>query len=197
MSREREFDHALVVERALMVFWRLGYDGSSVSELVSSTGVQRQSLYNAFGDKRGLFVAALQFYRERALEALAPLASPSAGVVEVQAYMRGVLELQRTLRCGACFMVKTAFGHENGDEEIRILIEETSDSVRSAFANAIQRSVSNGELPASTEPHECARFLYSLLHGLSALMRTGGTMNQASNVLVQTFRGLSVLSSRC
>ena len=175
----------------MMVFWRQGYEGCSISELVSATGVQRQSLYLAFGDKRGLFLAALNRYRELAVESLGPLSQPSAGITELEQYMKRVLDMQRAQSCGACFMVKTAFGPDTRDDEIRKVVEETAAAVRSAIASVIKRAVARGELPVGTNPAESAAFLYSVLHGLSALTRTGGSIKHSVAVLTHAFQSLS------
>jgi TetR/AcrR family transcriptional repressor of nem operon len=62
MAGTKQFDHGTVVDRAMMLFWRKGYGGTSIQDLEKATRLRRGSLYNAFGDKRGLFVAALKRY---------------------------------------------------------------------------------------------------------------------------------------
>jgi TetR/AcrR family transcriptional repressor of nem operon len=62
MARTREFDTEAAVERAMRVFWCKGYEATSISDLVEATGVQRGSLYAAFGSKQGLYHAALDRY---------------------------------------------------------------------------------------------------------------------------------------
>ena len=64
MGRARGFDEGAVLEQALACFWRHGYEACGVRELTDATGLKPQSLYNAFGSKRGLFLAALRRYRE-------------------------------------------------------------------------------------------------------------------------------------
>ena len=62
MAGTKQFDHGTVVDRAMMLFWRKGYGGTSIQDLEKATRLRRGSLYNAFGDKQGLFVAALKRY---------------------------------------------------------------------------------------------------------------------------------------
>ncbi len=62
MARPREFDRDQVVDRAVEVFWRQGFEATSIQDLVEATGLNRGSLYNTFGDKAGLFEAALERY---------------------------------------------------------------------------------------------------------------------------------------
>ena len=62
MVGTRQFDHDTVVDRAMMLFWRRGYGRTSIQDLEKATRLRRGSLYNTFGDKQGLFVAALKRY---------------------------------------------------------------------------------------------------------------------------------------
>lgn len=62
MVRPREFDMQQVLERAANVYWNKGWDATITADLERATGLKRGSLYNAFGDKRGLYLAALQYY---------------------------------------------------------------------------------------------------------------------------------------
>src|SRR5262245_38332898 len=62
MAGIRQFDHGTVVDRAMMLFWRKSYGRTSIQDLEKATRLRRGSLYNAFGDKQGLFVAALKRY---------------------------------------------------------------------------------------------------------------------------------------
>src|SRR5262245_58847917 len=67
MGRPCEFDEAEVIERAMLAFWRGGYDGTALPDLLRETGIGRQSLYGRFGDKRGLFLRCLRRYQEMRL----------------------------------------------------------------------------------------------------------------------------------
>ena len=70
MARPKEFDRDEALERALNLFREKGYEATSVGELVNAMGVQRQSLYDTFGDKHGLFRAALERYSQMRVEQL-------------------------------------------------------------------------------------------------------------------------------
>src|SRR3712207_3633301 len=64
MARHKEFDRDEALQRAMEVFWSRGYEAASVGELVKHMGINRQSLYETFGDKHSLYLAALDRYRE-------------------------------------------------------------------------------------------------------------------------------------
>jgi TetR/AcrR family transcriptional repressor of nem operon len=191
MSRPRQFEEAEVLDRALGAFWRLGYDACSIGQLVKSTGLQRQSLYNSFGDKDALFLAVLKRYQQHSAAELAQLDRPDATLADVRAYMERVLAIQASRGCGACLLVRTAFGPQIREPRVRKAVTAGAQAVRECFVRVVERGVSSGELPKHTDPESCAAYLYTVLNGLAALMRTGGEPHQAAEVLSQTFRGLT------
>lgn len=183
MGRARGFDEGAVLEQALACFWRHGYEACGVRELTDATGLKPQSLYNAFGSKRGLFLAALRRYREHVRASLAPLAAPDAGLRELRAYVEGFLATLAARDVSACLLVKTSFGEESRDPEIRGEVEASADEVRAAFASVLQRAAARGERAASPTPREGAALLYTVLHGLGVLGRSGGSPRDVSHTL--------------
>jgi TetR/AcrR family transcriptional repressor of nem operon len=192
MSRQRQFDPNVVLDSAMAVFWRKGFEGSSLSDLVEATGVQRQSLYNAFADKRGLFASVLERYREHVRLSLQPLESGKARMADVRRYIASVLRDQGKGGFGACLLVKTAFADEVADPEIRRSVQEGARAVRSAFARVVSQCVEAGELPVETDPARTASLLYAVLNGMSALAQTGGSATHAEHILDHTFASLKV-----
>jgi TetR/AcrR family transcriptional regulator, transcriptional repressor for nem operon len=191
MVRPREFEEGIVLDAALAVFWRRGFDGTAISELVEATGLKRQSLYNAFRDKDGLFHATLSHYVARVEESLAPLADPRAGLPALSAYMQGALEIYRARGGGACLLVKTAFSEERAHPDVRRAIKQGADAVRARFAAVIEQARARGEVAANTSPELAAAYLYAVLSGASALAHTGGEKQHVDAVL-----GLAIASLR-
>jgi len=191
MPRAREFDEAQVLDRALDVFWRRGYDGTALSELVEATGLQRQSLYNAFTDKHGLFQAVLARYTAHVGASLTPLDTESAGLAELRGYLSDVLERLRADGVGGCLIVKTALGPEVAHGDVRRAVDAGAELVRGCFARVLSRERQRGKLAASVMPAEGAAFLYAVLHGLSALLRTGGTPGQVEAAIDRAFASLA------
>ena len=190
MNRPREFRDEEVLDRALEAFWRLGYDACSISQLVKSTGLQRQSLYNSFGDKDELFLAVLKRYDAHSAAALARLSDASARLSDVRQYMLEALNIQATRGCGACLLVRTAYGPQIRSARVRKAVTSGAQAVRQAFVRVIERALLRGELPERTDPEQCAAYLYAVLNGLSALARTGGGAELISAVLDQAFSSL-------
>lgn len=190
MSTAREFDEAEVVDQALLAFWRLGYDACSITDLVEATGVHRQSLYNAFGDKKSLFVAVAARYRALAAESLGPLRSRRAGIADIRRYFERFLQITQDRGCGACLLVQTSFTSVGRDTKVRALIHAASAEVRAAFATALENAVRTGELRRETDLPAQAAYLFCVLHGLSALAQSGATRKQVADAMTQAFRTL-------
>lgn len=187
MPRPRAFLESEIIAKALPAFWRAGYEGCSVSDLTQATGLQRQSLYNAFQDKQGLFRAVLARYRKGVDESLLPLRQPGAGLVALRRYMEGVLDMQRSGSFGACLFVKTSYDPAAGDASIRRTVEDGAAQVRAAFKAVIESCRKTGEILAGTDAADHAAYLYAVMHGLSALQGTGGTPELAAAVLDKAF----------
>lgn len=173
MSAPRKFEEDEVVERAMLCFWRLGYEGCSISDLVAATGLKRQSLYNTFCNKEGLFERVLTLYRQRVDASLSPLQDGAAGIEELEAYFRNFLALHKKLGVSACLIVQTAYSPAMSSAPIRQAVHAAAQKVRDTFAQLLYRMVDRA---GSKSPVECAKQaaeLYALLNGLSALAATG------------------------
>jgi TetR/AcrR family transcriptional repressor of nem operon len=191
MSRPREFQEEEVLDRALLAFWRLGYDACSIGHLVKATGLQRQSLYNGFGDKDGLFLAVLARYQQHSAAELAQLDLPEAKLSDVRGYMERVLAIQASRGCGACLLVRTAFGPQIREPRVRKAVTAGAQAVRACFVRVLERAVLAGELPKGTDAEQCAAYLYTVLNGLAALTKTGGSAEHVAAVLRHTFSSIA------
>jgi len=188
MARPVEFDLEHVLDRALGAFWIMGYEGCSFQYLTTETGMSRQSIYNAFGDKDGVFQAAVTHYKGKVATQLQPLNTPTAEIADIRAFITASLEAQESIGPGACFLVVTAFGPKAREPQIQRAIEEGAALVRAGFENAL--IVSHAHLGART-PKEFAAYLYCVMNGLSALLQTGGQPEQADAALDHVFQTLS------
>lgn len=185
MARPRQFEEQQALDRALEVFWRRGYDACSIDDLIAATGIKRQGLYNTFGDKDAMFLAALAQYRAHLDESLRPLEKEDAGIADIKTYMLGVLEAQRAGNFGACLLVKTAFAPDlTRDARVSKAVREGAEHVRSTFKNVIAGAVARGEVSRGTKPETYAAYLYALLNGLSALGATGASAAAVKQALV-------------
>jgi TetR/AcrR family transcriptional repressor of nem operon len=192
MPRPREFNDHEVLDRVVAVFWRRGYEGTSIADLVDAAGVQRQSLYNVFTDKHGIFVAALARYRDRVIASLAPLTAPDAGLAALRAYMLWATDRLRTEGGGGCLLVKAALGPESAHGDVLAAVHAGADAVRAAFARVLTAARATGQIAVSTDPEVAAGYLYAVLHGLAALVRTGGNPRHVAEDIDRALASLGV-----
>lgn len=174
MGRPRKFTDTQLVRDAMDVFWDRGFRGASVSDLSRATGALPGSLYGAFGDKRGLFAAALECYekdgRERVRELLGQGSSPIEG-------LRLYLQWQVDLACGTagrhgCMMVKTAMELAPGDAPAAATVHRTFTGLRELLTEAVRTVQLAGEMSARWTPETAAGALLALVEGFQVLGRT-------------------------
>jgi len=157
----------------MLAFWRRGYDHTSADVLAAATGLGPSSLYNTFGSKRGLFLAALDHYNDMLADRLAPLTRGRDGIADVDKFLRQLW--QSRLQTGAvpgCLMANTI--GEGADRDVGVA-ERTSGyeaRVYSAFRSALSRAVDLGELPAGA-PEPLATVFTSSLIGALVVSRNG------------------------
>ena len=154
MGRMQTFDSGVVVQAARNLFWDKGFDGASLAELEAATGVGRSSLYHAFGNKRGLFDAAVTDYLETVIRPR--LAGLRAGPRDSSALLEYFAGLARTTVTQApdsaqtgCLLVNCAAGLAAHDEPTRAVVEgyriELAEALRHALENAAVPSTSAAE----------------------------------------------------
>ncbi|WP_158595835.1 TetR/AcrR family transcriptional regulator [Oleomonas cavernae] len=122
------------------LFWSHGYYATSIDDLVRATGVSRHGLYAEFGDKRGLFVAAAEAYREAIVSpAFSPVEAPGAGLAQVRAYFETQINLAaaRGLPGPGCLMANTMTESGPHDTVFRDLVQRHLDRLTAGFGNAV------------------------------------------------------------
>ena len=168
MARHKEFDRDEALHKAMEVFWSRGYKAASIQDLVRHMGINRQSLYDTFGDKHALYLQALDRYREvEGRRMFDVLEQPGSVKKTLRQLFAGVVEgaLCDGQRRG-CFM-------GNATSELAGRCKETAARTRSNMASmqetlyrALLRGKKEGELKGVRDPRAVARFLYSSLQGL-------------------------------
>jgi len=168
MARQKEFDRDETLQKAMEVFWSRGYEAASIGDLIKHMGINRQSLYDTFGDKHTLYLLALDRYREvESRRTFELLEQPGSVKKSLRQLFEGTVEkaLCDEQRRG-CFM-------GNATSELAGRCKETAARTRSNMASmqetlyrALLRGKKEGELKGVRDPRAVARFLYSSLQGL-------------------------------
>jgi TetR/AcrR family transcriptional repressor of nem operon len=190
MGRLQTFDSITVVQSARDVFWDLGYDGASLADLESATGLNRSSLYHAFGSKRGLFDAAVADYRDTVIRPrLRALQTDGAGRADLLVYFDelrdtvGRLPLDSPRR--GCLLVNCATGLAAHDEPAREVVEayrtELAGALRNALAGAtaIAADTFSADTSSADRVDERVRTLASLSMSAMLLARVNAAESAA------------------
>ncbi|MBM7172411.1 TetR/AcrR family transcriptional regulator [Streptomyces sp. G44] len=169
MARTKEFDPDAALQSALELFWRRGYEATSMADLVEALGIGRASIYATFGNKHDLYLKALERYgkQQRPL-LLAELAQPGPALPAVRAAVRrfGAEATAEQRRLSGCFVTNTAAELAPHDEAAARGVERSWDHVETLLHSALVRAQGQGELPEDRDPLMLARMLLVLLQGL-------------------------------
>ncbi|AJK46921.1 TetR/AcrR family transcriptional regulator [Burkholderia plantarii] len=174
MVRPREFDRDEVLDRALRVFWEKGYAATSTDDLLGAMNIGRQSLYNTFGDKRGLYLEALQRYSLNSVSThiarLRGAASPLAGI---EALLSGLIEDGCSGQALGCMGVNAICEFGTSDAGLRALGERVAPVLERALAEAIDDGQRRGEIDPALDARAAAGFVQIAMQGLQVAARAG------------------------
>jgi TetR/AcrR family transcriptional repressor of nem operon len=149
MGRRRAYEPSAVIEAARNAFWQRGSELTSIGALETCTGLDRSSLYHAFGSKHGLFEAALRSYLEEAITSrLGGMRQPTAGLDSIVAFFEGMAHIFRAEPDRAqygCLMVNT-LGELGGQGAHAAVARAYRDSFRHAFGTALAQAAARGEV---------------------------------------------------
>jgi AcrR family transcriptional regulator len=173
-GRPRSFDPDQVLDRARAVFWNLGYAATSLDDLAAATGLNRPSLYAAFGDKRALYVAALKRTREEALGGIGRVLAAEAPLrASLETLFKGAGGIYRAgdVAQRGCFIIGTAVTQAVDDPEVRVLVADYLAEMDALFSARFARAPA--ELSPGLTPEAAAPFASATLHSLAIRARAG------------------------
>jgi AcrR family transcriptional regulator len=185
-GRPRAYDPDTALGRAMAVFWDAGFAGTSLDDISHGTGMNRPSLYAAFGDKQELYQHTLERYRGIARTALAealscdrPLRTALADVYHqaLTLYFSG----EGSAR--GCFLIGTALTEAVQNSEIRGALRHALLEIDAAFEARIRFAITHGELPRDTDAHALAKFASAFLHTLAIRSRAGESRRTLSAMI--------------
>jgi TetR/AcrR family transcriptional repressor of nem operon len=174
MPKTKQFDEAAVLEKARNVFWKKGYNGTSMDELVKATGLSRSSIYDSFGDKHGLYMRALQHYqqekRQSLIEAIPPALSSrkKIGWIFQNSIAQAVGDRQRK----GCFMVNTTTELANIDSSMNKIVNANMEAMEEIFYSLVKEGQAAGDINKKFSAKALARNLFSSFNGLTIIGQT-------------------------
>lgn len=183
MGRPREFDADEALDRAMEVFWRKGYEGTSLANLTEAMGITRPSLYAAFGNKEDLFRKSLDRYEAGpACYVGEALEAPTARDV-VEQLFRGAADLQSDPRNpGGCLLVQGALACGDAADPVRQELIARREAGLAALRQRFERAKGAGDLPADANPADLARYVATVIHGMAVQAAGGASRKQLRKI---------------
>lgn len=186
MARPKEFDRDQALERALDVFWARGYEATSIGDLVEGIGIGRQSLYDTFGDKRALYLLALDRYAEQYGQVVPRMLRSDEPVRRaIRAIFLGAIDALLSEGGRSCMLVSAAAERCPTDADVKQRYCANRLLSEDAFAARLERAREAGELARHHEPRALARFFVNALQGLQIMAKGGAdrqTLQQIADV---------------
>lgn len=173
----KRFDPERALERARDLFWRRGFDGTGLAELEAELGVGRKSLYDTFGNKRALYLDALDQYGASVIAEICDgLERPDASALAN--LERVLVKLARHHGSGeslGCLLGVGLAQVQRDDAEVVAALRRGLARLEKAFERTLRRALEAGELRADVRPRDAARQLVALVQGLALLGRVAGS----------------------
>ena len=168
MGRPRSFDPEKALDRAMHLFWRKGYEGTSLAELTQVMRINAPSLYAAFGNKDALFAKVIDRYLAgpagflpKALEA------PTARSVVEQLFQGVVAQQTANHSPGGCLLVRGALAAGDKASRMRKAVMARLAGAESAIRTRLERAKAEGDLPPDANPADLARYVMAVIDGIS------------------------------
>jgi AcrR family transcriptional regulator len=175
-GRPRAYDPDAALARAVDTFWDAGFAATSLDDLTLATGMNRPSLYGAFGDKRALYRKALDLYRGRTREAFGKV---FGGDDRLRIALRKVYDTAISIYLSGdngargCFIIGTAVAQAVTDPDTRTALADSLREIDGAFTARIAHAQRSGELSADADPAKLAKLASATLYSLTVHARAG------------------------
>lgn len=168
MARTKDFDEDEVLTKAMNLFWRRGYNATSMQDLVDELGISRSSMYDTFGDKHSLFIKALDNYKKGATEKLHQIVQQASSAREAisKILMNMVNDLVADKDHKGCFMVNAQVEVAPNDPIVSDLLCGNDRQMEQFFLETIKKGQEKGEISKDQDAGLLARFIINSIKGL-------------------------------
>jgi AcrR family transcriptional regulator len=183
-GRPRQFDTQKALDAALLLFWRHGYEGTSLAALTRAMGVNVPSLYAAFGNKETLFRKALDRYLQNPASYLPKALEAPTARRAVEKLFRGAINMVMNPRHpDGCLLVQGALASGPAAASVRKELSLRRAAAEAAVRRRLERAIAEADLPASVDAGQLARYVITVLWGLSVQAAGGATRAQLQSVV--------------
>ncbi|MGL4622717.1 MAG: TetR/AcrR family transcriptional regulator [Chroococcidiopsis sp.] len=193
-GRPRTFNIDIALEQALLLFWRKGYLGTSLTDLTEAMGINRPSLYAAFGNKETLFRKALDRYRDHHTAYYRDaLEEPTARRV-IERMMQGVVDLVTNPgNPSSCLMTHSLLACADPHDPLHQELAERQTTAVTAIRDRFERAVSEGDLSPDADPTTLARFVLTVNAGLAVQAASGASRTELLQVVQMALQACPIL----
>lgn len=176
MGRCKEFEESVVLQKAMEVFWKKGYEKTSMSDLVEHMGIHRRSLYDTFGDKHTLFLKALDYFGESIVARLMSGISRAETARQAIQFIFGfMIEGSGDNRHLGCLYVNSAAELALRDKQVNEKTEDAFVRTEHLLADLIRKGQQTGEFSCDYDAEVLAESLHNTLLGIRLLARTSAS----------------------
>lgn len=184
MARPKLFNPAEALYQVMVVFWRKGYEATSMIDLLEATGLNKSSLYGTFGGKRKLFISAFDTYRNDRRRDMRRVLGRGHARQAIEEFFRMLFANPGTLEpARGCMSINQGVEMAPHDPEIRARVMEDFRHIEDALTRVIERGQRDGSLTSSRNGRELARLLVLAFPGLQVMARTGYGQAQLNGAL--------------
>jgi TetR/AcrR family transcriptional regulator, transcriptional repressor for nem operon len=178
MARPREFDRDDALRRAMVVFWEKGYAATSTDDLLAAMRIGRQSLYNAFGDKRTLYLEALESYQRASIsDHVQRLNTPASALDGLDAMLVGLVSEDSEIRGRGCMGVGAVCEFGSTDPEIEAIRAKAGPALHKRLVQRLKEGQAAGEIDAALNCNAAASFIQITMQGIQLAARAGADAN--------------------
>jgi AcrR family transcriptional regulator len=187
MGRARTFDTDEALDRAMEVFWRSGFEGASLTDLTEAMGIERPSMYAAFGNKEQLFVKALDRYVEVPSAYVGEALAEKSCRTVMERLLAGAADLQTSPDTPpGCMMVQGAASCEAASPVVREALAESRLGGEALIRERFERAAAEGDLPAGVDAAELAKYVRTVTYGMAVRAAAGATREELEPMIRMT-----------
>jgi AcrR family transcriptional regulator len=190
VARQREFDRVDTLNKALEVFWQKGYAATSTSDLLDAMQIGRQSMYDTFGDKRSLYLEALQQYNETSVNDLLRNLKGDSALAAIDNMLQAFASRPKRDNAKGCMGVNAISEFGTGDEEVNALRDASGKLLNSAVEAQLRAAAKHGEIPADTDIPQAVAFIAATLSGMKISAKAGASIANLRAIASFAIRGL-------
>lgn len=180
MARDREFDPEDLLTAAVQTFWKQGYAETSMRDIVKTSGIAHAGIYNAFGNKRDLYIACMRRYNQRAGGLLlGNLNKPDSSLSDIHGFFEMIIGgIESGQLKNGCLMGNTVVEFGPDAKDIIGISRKFMDRMSKSFEGALERAQNQGEINRASDTEALAQYLTTCFYGLMTMVRSGASLSK-------------------